>query len=113
MAAATTIDLIINQKASFQVYFIVKDSTGTIVNLTGYTAAAKYKENYQTPDSQAVAFTTTITNPVGGEISIALSPTQTAAIEIGKYVYDVSITDNAGYKIRVCEGRIMISGGVS
>lgn len=113
MAAATTIDLVVNQKASFQVYFIVKDSTGAVLNLTNYTTAAKFKENYQTTDNLAIAFTSAVSNSSAGEISIALSPAQTTAMQVGKYVYDVSITDNSGYKMRICEGRILVSGGVS
>lgn len=113
MSASTIIDLIVNQKSSFQVYFNIKDSSGEIIDLTGYTADAKFKENFQSPDNSAVAFNTIISNTSAGEISISLTPDQTSNMNIGRYVYDLTITDNTGYKIRVCEGKIIVSGGVS
>jgi hypothetical protein len=114
MSAATTVNLIINQKASFQVGFFVKQSSGSVLNLSGYSVVAKYKENFQVPDSQATAFTASVVNAANGEISIALSPTLTANLQIGKYVYDVSIINSAdNFKTRIVEGKITVSGGVS
>ena len=40
MAANNSIDLIVNQKASFRAVFNVKNADGTPVNLGGYTVAA-------------------------------------------------------------------------
>lgn len=113
MAADATIDLVINQKDSFEVSFnIVND--GAALDLTNYTAAAKYKNDFSTPDSAAKSFTTTIANSVGGVISLALSPSETAALEMQRYYYDVAITENdTGFKTRVVEGRIKVSGGVT
>jgi hypothetical protein len=114
MSAATAVNLIINQKASFRVGFFVKQSNGAVLDLTGFSVAAKYKENFQTTDSQATAFTASIVNAANGEISIALTSTQTAALELGKYVYDVAITNNSdNFKTRIVEGKITVSGGVS
>lgn len=113
MSAATTIDLIVNQRASFEVGFFVKQSNGAILDLTNYSVAAKYKQQYQVPDNQAIAFTATVANAANGEVTIALSPEQTAAMELGKYVYDVAITDLDGFKTRIVEGNIKVSGGVS
>ena len=113
MAADATIDLIINQKESFEVSFNVI-SNGEPLNLTNYTAAAKYKLDIMSADSTAKSFTTTIANSVGGVITIALSPTDSAALDITKYYYDVAITDTtSGFKTRVVEGRIKVSGGVT
>jgi hypothetical protein len=114
MSAATTVNLIINQKASFQVGFIVKQSNGTILNLTNYSVAAKYKQNYQIPDTDASAFGASIVNAVAGEISISLSSTETANLQSSKYVYDVAIINGAdSFKTRIVEGKITVSNGVS
>jgi LEA14-like dessication related protein len=114
MSAATTINLIINQKASFEVTFNVLNGNSAPLNLTNYTASAKFKQDIAASDELAIAFATSITNAANGSINIALTPTQTAAMQIGKYVYDVSITnDNTNFKTRVVEGKITVSGGVS
>lgn len=114
MSAGTTVDLIINQKASFEVGFFVKQSNGAVLDLSSYSVTGKYKENYQSPDSQAVAFTAAVANASTGEITIALTPTQTASMQVGRYVYDVAIVnDETEFKTRVVEGKITVSGGVS
>jgi hypothetical protein len=114
MSAATTVNLIVNQRASFQVGFFVKQSNGTALNLTGYSVTAKYKDNFQTPDSQAITFTSEVVDATTGEISIALTPTQTTNLQLGKYVYDVAIINSSNnFKTRVVEGKITVSGGVS
>ena len=114
MSAATTVNLIVNQRASFQVGFFVTQSNGAILNLSNYSVVGKYKENFQTPDSRAVSFTATVANAAAGEITISLTPTQTANLQLGKYVYDVAIINNTdSFKTRIVEGRITVSGGVS
>jgi len=114
MSAATTVNLIINQKASFRVGFFVKQSNGTALNLSGYSVTAKYKENFQTPDAQASLFTASIVDAATGEIAIELNSSQTTSLQLGKYVYDVAIINNSTeFKTRVVEGKITVSGGVS
>lgn len=115
MAAYTTIDLTINQKATFQASFTVKNSEGVVIDLTGYSAVAKYKRDYQSADSTAIAFAATVAgDPTQGIVSISLADTQTAALDTHfKYVYDIAITSPAGIKTRIVQGNIKVSGGVS
>lgn len=112
MAANTTVDIIINQKASFEVTFAVKENN-VALNLTGYTPTAKMKADFETPDSQAITFTTAIANAAAGTITMSMTPEQTANLAIQRYIYDLAITSPSGYKTRVVEGAIKVSGGVS
>lgn len=114
MSAATTVNLIINQKASFEVTFNVLNSNSAPLDLTGYSANAKFKTDVSAPDTSAVAFQTSFANASNGSVTIALTPTQTAAMQVGRYIYDVAITNNAtNFKTRIVEGRITVSGGVA
>ena len=112
MSADATVDLIINQKSSFEVTFTVKDN-GNTLDLTNYTAIAKYKQSYQTPDNQAIAMYSAITNPTGGQVTISLSAAQTTLLQPTKYVYDVAIVDGTGFKTRIVEGSMRVSPGVA
>lgn len=112
MAADNTIDIVINQKASFEVLFNIKDGTAAL-NLSGYTTAAKLKTDFMTPDSQAVSFTTAIVNAAAGQVSMSLTPAQTANLALQRYFYDFSITSPDSFKTRVVEGVVKVSGGVS
>ena len=112
MAADNIIDLVINQKASFEVTFTVKEGTSAL-NITGYTTSAKLKNDFNTPDNQAISFTTAIANATAGQVTMSLSPTQTANLALQRYFYDFSITSGAGFKTRIVEGVVKVSGGVS
>lgn len=112
MSADATVDLVINQKSSFLVTFTVKNN-GTVVDLTDYTIVAKYKQTYQTPDSQSHPITASISNAVAGQVTISLTAAETAALQPTKYVYDVAIVDDTGFKTRIVEGSIRVSPGVA
>lgn len=112
MSAATIANITINQRASFQVTVIVKDGNA-LQNLTGYTAVAKYKDNLQSPDNLSKPFTTTVSNAAAGEITMSLTPEETSKLLIQKYVYDLAIISPTGFKTRIMEGTISVSGGVS
>ena len=112
MAADNIIDVVINQKASFEVTFNVKDGTSAL-NLTGYSTSAKLKSDFDTPDAQAIAFTTAIANAAAGQITMSLTPQQTSNLSIQRYFYDLTITSGAGFKTRVAEGTVKVSGGIS
>lgn len=112
MAADNTIDLIINQKASFEVTFTIKEAN-TALNLTGYSTSAKLKTDFNTPDSQAITFTTAIANAAAGQVTMSLTPSQTANLGLQRYFYDFTITSGSGFKTRVVEGTVKVSGGVS
>ena len=114
MSAATTVNLIINQKASFEVTFNVLNSNSAPLDLTGYYANAKFKTEITAPDSSAVAFQASFANASNGSVKISLTPEQTAEMQLGRYVYDVAITNIATeYKTRIVEGKITVSGGVA
>ena len=112
MAADNTIDIIINQKASFEVIFNIKQD-GAALKLTNYTTDAKLKTNFTTPDNQAIAFTTAVVNAAAGSVSMTMTPAQTANLNIQRYFYDFSITSPANFKTRIAEGVVKVSGGVS
>ena len=114
MAADNTVDLIVNQKSSFEVSFDVQHANGSPLNLTGYSVTGKLKPDFQSPDSSAIAMTAAVSNASSGVITVSMSPTLTASLQPLKYVYDVSITDDvSGFKTRIVEGFVRISGGVS
>lgn len=114
MAADITINLVVNQKASFFASLQLKDSTGAVYDLSNSTACAKYSTSYEAVDS-AQEFTTAIPAGTDGILTIALDAATTAALDPNvKYVYDIVITDNTThYKTRIVQGTIKVSAGVT
>ena len=101
---ASISNIFIDQGATFTTTVTVTDSSGSAVNLSGYSVAAQIRKTFLS--ASATAFTASISNASSGEITISLTPTQTAALEAGRFVYDVVITASGGTKTRVVEGQV-------
>tara|TARA_B100002019_G_scaffold198723_1_gene172174 strand:+ start:179 stop:511 length:333 start_codon:yes stop_codon:yes gene_type:complete len=108
---ASISNIFIDQGATFTTTVTVTDANGDAVNLSGYSVAAQIRKTFLS--STATAFTATISNASSGEITISLSPTQTAALEAGRFVYDVVITASGGTKTRVVEGQVTVNPSVT
>jgi len=109
---ATISNLFIDQGADFTTTVTVNDANGTALDLTSYTALAMIRKTYQS--STATTFTSAFVSPrTTGQITISLTDTQTAALEQGRYVYDLVITDASGSKTRVVEGIATVTPSVS
>jgi len=109
---ATISNLFIDQDADFTTTVTVNDSTGSALDLTNYTALGMIRKTYQS--STATTFTSSFVSPrTTGQITISLTDTQTAALESGRYVYDLVITDASGNKTRVVEGIATVNPSVS
>lgn len=115
MAADTTINLIVNQKASFFATLILKDSSGNVYDLSNSSACARYNTSYEASEDTAQEFTTAIPVGTDGAITIALDAATTATLDPNiKYVYDVIVTDNdTQFKTRIVQGAMKVSAGVT
>lgn len=110
MAAISNI--FIDQGADFSTTVTVSDSAGSALDLTNYTALAMIRKTYDS--TSATTFTSAFaTDRTTGQITISLTDVQTTALEQGRYVYDLLLTDGSGDKTRVLEGIATISPSVS
>ncbi len=73
---------------TFQLVLTVKDSAGTLIDLTGATGQAQLKDATNTTVD---SFTVT-TGGTAGTITLTLSNTDTAALPVGTLKSDVQIT---------------------
>ncbi len=109
---ATISNLFIDQDADFTTTVTVNDSDGTALDLTNYTALGMIRKAYGS--STATTFASSFVSPRNtGQIKISLTDTQTSALESGRYVYDLVITDASGSKTRVVEGIATLTPSVS
>jgi hypothetical protein len=75
------------------------EATGTFyvaepLGLSGYTVDADIKG--LSDNVQVATFTPTLTDESNGEFALTLAPAATAAIDTGRYGYDVSLTESSG-----------------
>ena len=109
---ATISNIFIDQDADFSTTVTINDGDGSAVDLTSYTALAMIRKTYTSETS--TTFTSTFASDrTTGQITISLTDTQTAALESGRYVYDLVITDVSGTKTRVVEGIATVNPSVS
>ena len=87
-------------------------SNGQPADITGSTFLVQLKVD-PSDTTPVVQFTTTIINAAQGTWQFTLTPTQTAAIEPGMYVYDVQRNDPDGSVYTRFEGEAEVSQDVS
>jgi hypothetical protein len=106
--APGTYNISLQRRADYSVTLQFKDSTGTAINLTGWTVAAQAWNQDRT--TKYADFTVTYTNRSTGTVAIALTSVQTATLPSEAY-YDVLLTNGSGLKEYYLEGIIYVSEG--
>ena len=99
----------VDRRADFPIRLTFKDSSGSAIDLTGYTVAAQvYDESRSTKYAD---WTVAYTNRTGGIVDISLSDTDTATFSPSILFYDVLLTEPSGNKFYYLEGKLFISEG--
>ena len=99
----------VQRRADFPLRLTFKDSTGSPINLNGFTVAAQVYDDPRT--TKFADFTVTYTDRVSGIVDIKLSDTDTANFTPNILFYDVLLTDGSGSKNYYLEGKLFISEG--
>lgn len=109
-------DIYIEQGATYNQPLVWKDSSGTAVNVTGYTARMQIRK---TVDATTIILTLTTENgriTVGGAnglITLLVSAADTAALTSFCGVYDLEVISPTGVVTRLLEGQVEISKEVT
>ena len=99
----------VQRRADFPLRLTFKDSTGSAINLTGFTVSAQVYDDPRT--TKYADFTVVYTNRTGGIVDISLSDTDTANFTPEILKYDVLLIDGSGNKEYYLEGTLFISEG--
>ena len=113
---AGSLDLLIEQGATFVKDLIWKDSNGVPVNVTGYTARMQVRPHKSSTTVIVEASTDNGYITMGtddGAIGISIPAAITAAITQTRGTYDLEITDTEGVVTRLLEGGVEISKEVT
>ena len=105
--ASVNFDLV--KRSDFDLQLKFKDSTGSAIDLNGYTVAAQVWDL-----NRKIKFADwgiTYTNRSGGIIDIALSDVQTDSFLVGTLKYDVKLTEPSGDEHYYIIGNLNVSEG--
>jgi hypothetical protein len=101
-------NIAVQRRADYDLSLQFKDSTGANLNLTGWTAYAQAWNQGRT--IKYADFSVTYTNRAAGQLSIALTDTQTAGFP-NEAFYDVLLEDTSGLRNYYLEGIVYVSEG--
>ena len=107
---AGTYKITCDQGATFERVITVKDSTGTPMNLTGYTARMQVRREIESSTTLVELTTQNGRITLGGAagtITLSMNAATTAAIE-DEGVYDLEIISSGGAVHRVLKGRFVL-----
>lgn len=93
-----------------------RDSTGALVNLTGYTAKLQIRQRTNDADPALLTLTEASGLTLGGAagtIVWAMTPTQTTALPIGALVYDLRLTSGTGVVTFLLAGNLRVQERVT
>ena len=107
---ATKANLKIEQGTDYVTSVNLTDDDGNPISLSGYTGAGQIRKYYTS--TTAVDFSVSIEANTG-VVTLVLTSGQTNAMEAGRYVYDVELTDSGNTISRVLEGIVTITPGVT
>jgi tRNA threonylcarbamoyladenosine modification (KEOPS) complex Pcc1 subunit len=108
---------IIEQGATFGQTLTLKDSSDTLINLTGYTSAEM--DLRETPESSSEVLTLTTANnriALGGSagtVTLSISAADTANLTAGDGVFDLEVVDGSSRVFRILEGTYTIRRNIS
>ena len=114
--SAAVYNFFIEQGATFQKTITWKDSSGTAINLTGYTARMQFR---RVVSATEVLFSATSSNGIivlggaAGTIAITIPATTTEAFTFVDAVYDLELQSSGGIVTRLMEGGVAVSKEVT
>ena len=109
--ASQKLNIQVDQGTDFTETVVAKNADGSILDMTGYTAAGQIRKTYASNTS--TEFVVTFGDRSAGEVIISLVRSQTSSLEAGRYVYDVEITSSADKRARLVEGQVTVTQEVT
>lgn len=112
--AAGLYDIIIEQGVTFQLNLTWKDSTGSPVNLTGYSARMQVRETYESEDT-LVSLVSPADITLGGALGtilITIPAATTGPLSFVEGVYDLELITGSNVT-RLLQGKATISREVT
>tara|TARA_R110000751_G_scaffold29217_1_gene75443 strand:- start:1038 stop:1391 length:354 start_codon:yes stop_codon:yes gene_type:complete len=108
---------IIEQGATFGQTLTLKDSSDTVINLTGYASAEM--DLRETPESSSEVLTLTTANSrialggSAGTVTLTISASDTNNLTAGDGVFDLEVVDGSSNIYRILEGTYSVRRNIS
>lgn len=108
---------VIEQGATFSKVLTLKDSSSTVINLTGYASGEMDLRTDHDASSTFLTLTTANSRMAlggtAGTVTLTISATDTSALDVQDGVYDLELTDGSSNIFRIIEGTFQVRPQVS
>ena len=104
-------NIIIDQNSDYSQEFIAKTDAGVVIDLTGSSLDGMVRKSFAS--TAYTSFATAIVSATAATFTLALTDVLTAALERGRHVYDVRVTDATSTITRIQEGVATVSPSVT
>lgn len=114
--AAAKYDIVIEKGTDYSLELTWKDSEGSPIDLTGYTARMQVRPSVMSPEVLLEATTENGNMTLGGTsggITIAFSNVETTPVDKNSGVYDLEIVSPTGSVKRLLEGGVTLKPEVT
>jgi len=106
-------DIVINKRATFKLSLVLRNSSGTLINLTGYTAKMQIRKD---PDGVVIQELTNLSGltlgGTAGTILIRIESTATALYDFEFARYDLFITTGSE-STKILEGDVKLDDSIT
>lgn len=109
--AAGIYNLAVEQGVDLSLQVTVKDAAGVTYGLTGSSAAAQIRDDYN--GTLLASFACVTATGTTGVLSMSLSAVSAAAVPLSGGKWDLLLTTSAGTKVRLLAGSVTVSGEVT
>lgn len=114
--AAAVYNITIEQGATFQLHLVYKDSGGTPIDISGYTARMQVRREYSSPTPLLDLNTENGGITLGdatGKVDVVAADTATRAITAKSGVYDLELISPGGVVTRLIGGTVLVTPEVT
>ena len=109
---AQTLNLFLDQGTTFSANITVNDSSGTVRDISDYTARSQFRRSYLSANSNS--FTATIETGTDGNVRLQMSAADSSNVVAARYLYDVEIVSNTTSAVeRIIEGIVVVTPEVT
>ena len=86
--------------------WVLKDSSGTAIDVTGDTFTADVKASYSTAATSLLDISPSVTDGTAGEITFTVAEDAAAmtALAVGEYVFDLFRQPSGGVRLKIAQG---------
>lgn len=100
---------------TLQMVFSYKQSNGTVIDLTGYSARMHVRVSLEdvSPVISLNSGSGILLSSSGNNLVVTISAAQTGTLGVGSWLYDIELTDSLGKVNTFCYGKIKLKQAVT